>query len=251
MDNYLFFTLKSYLINENSQIDIEQISFILGKKYLLTFQEKKGDHFEHIRERLREKIGLVRERSIDYLLFLLLEAMLDNYDLTIKSKISEIENRIKFDSQTDVKPEMMIEIEKFKDELNLLKKSLQPILDSLVKIEKGFTDIIVDDNLKYYMGLRDTCQHLTAEIDFNLQKLESAINMFFSLQNQKMNQIMKTLTIVASIFIPLTFIAGIYGMNFENMPELKWDNGYFFVLGFMLIIIIVLSMFFRFKKWFK
>lgn len=250
-DQYLFFTVKSHLLNDDNEIEIEQVSFILGEDFLFTFQEKKGDHFAHIRSRLRDKIGLVREKSVDYLLFLLLEAIIDNYHITIQKIENEIETKIVFDDVQSTHPNVIAEIEKLKLKLNILRKSLLPILDSLIKIEKGFAGLISETNLKYFSVLKDMCQFLSSEIESDLQKLEGGINMYFSVQNQKMNQIMKTLTIIASIFIPLTFLAGVYGMNFENMPELKWDFGYYFVLIVMAVIMIGMFFFFSLKKWFK
>jgi magnesium transporter len=249
-DSYLFFTVKSVEAETSGDLISEQISFILFENSLITFQERKGDHFEHIRTRLREKIGLVREKTVDYLLFLLLEAIIDNYHIALQKMETEIELLIAGENSDISNPDFIGNIEQYKTRLNTLKKSLLPIIESLTKIGKGLSDQIREENNKFYEVLRDTCLFLNAEIDSDLLRLEGAINMFFTLQNQKMNQIMKTLTIIASIFIPLTFIAGIYGMNFENMPELKWELGYFAALGVMLVITIALLIFFKIRKWF-
>lgn len=251
-EKHEYYTIKSILFEgEGMEITTEQISFILGNNYLFSFQEKKGDHFEHIRGRIREKIGRVRLKGPDYLLYLLLEAIVDNYYITIKKIEKSIEDALIFEREISVKAEELAVIENLKSKVDQIRKNLQPVLDSLSMVEKGFSDIIEKDNLKYFAALRDTCLFLSAELDSDLQKLESGANMYFSLQNQNMNQIMKTLTIVTVIFIPLSFIAGVYGMNFDYMPELKWDHGYFLALGLMLTISLSLIMFFRARGWFK
>lgn len=248
-EDYWFFSIKSVLPSDNQQIEIEQLSFILGKKYLISFQEREADYFQHIRHRLRNHVGKIRERGVDYLLYLLLEAILDNYFKTI----SDIEKRIDqlgiSDIDSDPSPQTLKLIETFKRDIHLVKKTILPIKEFITRLEHEKFGLINEEYIKYYYELKDLCLSLIDECDSINVKLESQTNLFFSLQGHRMNQIMKTLTVVATIFIPLTFIAGIYGMNFENMPELGWKYGYMAVWGVMAVLVIVMVVFIRKKKW--
>lgn len=248
--DYCFFSTKSILPSFNNEIESEQLSFILGKNYLLSFQEKKGDHFDHVRQRIREKLGLVRYRRPDFLLFLLFESILDNYFKTIDILESKLdENRI-IDIKSDPSPDIIQNIENLKRQVLLIKKTIIPIKEFMVKIEHEDFDLISEKNLKYFSELKDLCLTLLDNCDKLEIRIESSVNMFFSIQGHRMNQVMKTLTVVATIFIPLTFIAGIYGMNFSNMPELQWKWGYFGVWLIMISVAVGMLIYFRNKKWF-
>lgn len=249
-DNYWFFSIKSIVPTREVQLEQEQLSFILGHNFLISFQEKKADYFEHIRQRLRNKIGIIRNRSADYLLYLLLESILDNYFKTVDSIEDNIIKLRILDLDTDPSPELIKKIELYKRELNLIKKTISTIKDFLAKMERDNTGFIKEVHLKYYFELKDLCLTLLDNCDTLSARLESSINLFFSIQGSRMNQVMKTLTVVSTIFIPLTFIAGVYGMNFTNMPELTWKWGYLFAWGLMLIILIGMIIYFKKKKWY-
>ena len=248
-DNYVQFSIKSILPHSNNHLETEQISFVLSKNYLLSFQEKKGDHFEHIRDRIRGNNGIVRERGADYLLFLLLGAILENYFETVEVIEAKTNRIASIDVNSNPHPDTIMEIERLKQELQFIKKNLEPFKTSIATIEKGMS-FIDERHLKYYFELKDHSSQLLDEIYTLIIRLESATNMFFSLQGFKMNQIMKTLTIISTIFIPLTFIGGIYGMNFDVMPEIHWPYGYFVIWAIMLLTIILMLIYFRRKKWF-
>ncbi len=249
-DNYCFFTLKSVLPTSNYHVVSEQLSFILGKNYLVSFQEKKADYFEHVRQRIRENIGIVNHRTPDYLLFLLLESILDNYFKTIDNIENNIEEFGIIDVNSDPSPDVLKDIEQFKREIHLIRKTLLPIKEFLLKVEVEQFNLIHKKHIKYFMELKDLCLTLLDSCDQNEVRLESNINLFFSVQGHRMNQVMKILTVVATIFIPLTFIAGIYGMNFSYMPELNWKWGYFMIWGFMILVFLLMIYYFRKKKWF-
>jgi len=249
-DNYWFFTMKSILPSDDANIHMEQISFILGDNYLLSFQEKKADYFSHIRERIRKNIGIVRERKSDYLLYLLVEAILDNYFKTAEEFENKIDRLNHFNTKSDPSPGLILKMEEYKREIQQIIKTLTPIREFVNKVERERFALIDKKHIKYYLELKDQCLQLSDAFDKMLSRIDSNINLFFSIQGHRMNQIMKTLTIVASIFIPLTFIAGIYGMNFKYMPELEWEWGYFSILSLMFMIIIALSLFFKRKNWF-
>lgn len=250
LGEYLFISIRSILPSTDHDFEVEQISFILGDNTLFSFQEKKGDHFEHVRARIREDAGIVRKKGADFLLFLLIQGIVENYFATLDQL--ELAVREKADpllvDNTD--PSIVGTIEHFKRKLLQLRKNISALRDGMQSIEKGTVKMIGDDQLKYYFDLKDNCLNLLETIDALELRLESSENLFFSLQGHKMNQVMTTLTIMAAIFIPLTFLAGIYGMNFENMPELGWKWSYFVLLGIMAVVSLGLIYYFKKRKWF-
>lgn len=250
LDDYWFFSTKSILPSKTHEIEAEQLSFVIGANFLISFQEKKGDYFEHIRYRLRENVGIVRERGADYLLYLLLEALLDNYFKTLERIDAEIEKFEIIDINSDPSPEILNTIENYKRQINFIKKTIIPIKEIVAKVEREQFHLIQKKHIKYYFELKDLSLTLVDICDQILSRLESSINLFFSVQGHRMNMVMKTLTVISSIFIPLTFIAGVYGMNFVNIPELNLKWGYFAVWGVMVVIFILMLIYFKKKKWF-
>jgi magnesium transporter len=249
-EKHLFFTLKSIIPTNNSLIKQEQLSFILGSNFLVSFQEKKADYFNHIRQRLRNNIGIIRDHGSDYLLFLLLESILDNYFKTIDNIECKIEELTVIDIDTDPSPTTLKTIELYKRQIYQVKKTIIPIKEFVTKIEREKFDFIQEKHIKYFYEIKDLCLSLIDDCDNLNVRLESSINMFFSVQGHRMNQVMKTLTVVATIFIPLTFIAGIYGMNFTNMPELNWEWGYFGIWLIIVIVFLTMLIYFKRKKWY-
>lgn len=249
-DHYCFFTLKSVLPATGYQVVSEQLSFILGKNYLVSFQERKADYFTHVRQRIKENIGIVNHRGPDYLLFLLLESILDNYFKTVDNIERNIETFGIIDVNSDPSPDVLNDIEQFKREIHLIRKTILPIKEFIAKVEVEQFNLIHKKQIKYFLELKDLCLTLLDSCDQIDVRLESSINLFFSIQGHRMNQVMKTLTVVSTIFIPLTFIAGVYGMNFINMPELNWKWGYFGILGIMLFVFLLMLNYFHKKKWF-
>jgi magnesium transporter len=245
LDDLLFVTTR-VLITESQKLDSEQMIFIVSPGFLWSVQEKEGDYFNWIRERLEGNKGIVRKKKADYLLFLLLESIIDNYQDTYQENAELSSDKL---SSGNIKPtpEFTSLVEKRKQELFNFKKATLGLRDTIIKLEKvdieGF-------NVKYFSELKEQTSNLISNIDFELQELESKINLIFSIQGHRLNEVMKTLTILSVIFIPLTFLAGIYGMNFENMPELKSQNGYFILLGIMVLVTIAAVWYFKRKKWF-
>ena len=254
LHDVLFFNIKSLLPTENSDnLSVEQISFLIKEGILVSFQEKRSDFFTHIRERIRTHSGIVRTKKADYLLYLLLDAIMENFYITIEAEEDKVELLISL-SKTSVNPSILIQIEKHRDNFNFLKRSIIPLRDSLYSIKSIKDDdvfnAIAHENFSFFSRLHQKSLELLDQIDDDMVTLESASNFFFSSQNHKMNEVMKTLTIVSAIFIPLTFIVGVYGMNFENMPELKYTNGYYIVIGFMFSIVIGMVYYFKKRNWF-
>lgn len=250
----LFFNIKSLLPSEGSDaIEVEQISFLLKKDVLLSFQEKRSDFFIHIRERIRSHSGLVRSRKADYLLYILLDSIMENFYITLENEEDKVEELIDMTKQNP-DPVILERIEKHRDNFNFLKRSIIPLRDSLYEIKSIKDDTVFneiqDDTFSFFARLHQKSLELLEQIDSDMDTLESASNFFFSAQTHKMNEVMKTLTIVSSIFIPLTFIVGVYGMNFENMPELKSTYGYPIVMGVMFLLVIGMIVYFKKRRWF-
>ncbi|MDN3677578.1 magnesium/cobalt transporter CorA [Flavobacterium paronense] len=257
LDEYhdtLFFNVKSLLPEEDSNnIKVEQISFLLKNGILVSFQEKRSDFFTHIRERMRTHSGIVRTKKADYLLYLLLDAIMENFYITIENEEDKVEELINL-SKKDTNLSVLEQIEKHRDNFNFLKRSIIPLRDSLYSIKSikddNVFDAIESNNFTFFERLHQKCLELLEQIEYDMTTLESASNFFFSTQNHKMNEVMKTLTVVSVFFMPLTFIVGVYGMNFENMPELHWQYGYFIILGCMLLLLLGMIYYFKRRNWY-
>ncbi len=257
LDEYhdtLFFNIKSLLPDADSNnIMVEQISFLLKNGILVSFQEKRSDFFAHIRERIRTHSGIVRTKKADYLLFLLLDAIMENFYITIENEEDKVEMLINLSKRsTDLS--ILEQIEKHRDNYNFLKRSIIPLRDSLYSIKSikddNVFDAIEDNNFTFFERLHQKCLELLEQIEYDLSTLDSASNFFFSTQSHKMNEVMKTLTVVSVLFMPLTFIVGVYGMNFKFMPELELEYGYFGILGLMFLLLLVMIYYFKKKKWY-
>jgi magnesium transporter len=245
LENILFLTTR-VLITDDNKLDSEQMIFIVSPDFLWSIQEKSGDYFNWIRERLEGNKGIVRRKNADYLLFLLLESIVDNYQDTYLENAELSADKLD-SSNIKPTPEFTSLVEKRKQELFNFKKATLSLRDTVIKLEKVH---IEGFNTKYFSELKEQTNNLISNIDFELQELESKINLIFSIQGHRLNEVMKTLTILSVVFIPLTFLAGIYGMNFENIPELKFKYSYFILLGLMVIITIISVWYFKRKKWF-
>ena len=250
--SYLAFSVRSALPDEKNtfNLDQEQISFILSKHYLISFQEKSSDHFVNVRERIEKNKGKIRVKGPDFLLFRMLEAITDNY-FEVLEQITESTSVLEFRVTQRPTSNTLKEIELEKRKLMELKKIVSPLKELTSQLEKSHSHLIASDNHYYFSDLKENCLSILEEIEANKQILDGMNNLYYAIQGQRMNEIMKVLTIISAIFIPLTFIAGIYGMNFENMPELRSENGYFITLLVMAIIAVSSVLYFNKKGWFK
>jgi magnesium transporter len=247
--DYIFIILKMhYYDKENNEIKIEQVSLIFGKNYVISFQEREGDVFDSIRERIRNNIGRIRKARADYLIYALMDAIIDNY-FTILEKLGEETEDLETKVIKNPVPANLQIIYRLKSELIFLRKSVWPLREVISILEKG-ESALIDKSTNIY--LRDIYGH-TIQVMDTVETLRDVISgtleVYLSSVSNRMNEIMKVLTIIATIFIPLTFIVGIYGMNFQYMPELKWVWSYPVVLLGMLIIGIIMVFYFRRKKW--
>ena len=248
-DDYLFFTLKMLYRIEGDKIDYEQISFILGTNYLISFQEKEGDLFDAFRERIRLDQGKVRKMKADYLMYRLIDIIVDNYYTVldnIGTQMDEIEECI----YTDSAEEAFKKIQSIKKELIFLRKAVYPLREALSRVIKGETSFVQEENLRYFSDVYDHTVHVIDTLETYKDLTASLLDIHMNTMNNRMSEVMKLLAVITTIFIPLTFIAGIYGMNFDWMPELREKWGYPIVLGIMAIIAAGMVYYFKRKKWF-
>lgn len=245
LDDCMFLSFKM-LHYVKSSFHFEQMLFIASPNYIWSIQEKSGDYFEHIRERIKDNKGIIRKKKADYLLYRIIESIIDNYYLAYE-KLLEKSHELKDLSQVKPTPDFVIIIENNKQNLFILKKAISSLREAISRIEKLELE---NFETHYFSELKEQANFMIDDIDFDLQQYESSINLIFNIQSHRLNDVMKTLTIISAIFIPLTFLAGIYGMNFKNMPELETEYGYFIVIGVMLIIALLSIYYFKKTKWF-
>jgi magnesium transporter len=249
---YMSFHVMSALPKElgNPFLHQDQISFLMGENYLISFQDKPSDHFPDVRDRIEKGRGKIRAKGSDFLMFRMLEAIIDNYFEVLEEISSQIET---IDTQLHLTQDKSIlaSIELEKRKLIELRKIAQPMRDVTNQLENSESPFIQSSNRHYFRSLRSSCMSVLEEIDANKQILEGMANLYYAAQGQRMNEIMRVLTVVSSIFIPLTFIVGVYGMNFEHMPELKYTYGYYSVIAFMFALSIGLVVLFIKRGWIK
>nr|WKN39107.1 magnesium/cobalt transporter CorA [Tunicatimonas sp. TK19036] len=248
-EEYLFITLKMLNLNEETHhIEQEHISFILTPQVLISFQEQRKDVFDPVRERLEAAKGRIRKRGTDYLLYALMDVIVDNY-YTVTEEYNEQLILLEDSLIRNPTQDAMERITFYTRHVVELRKSVLPLREALSKLIND--ESFVEENTRRFF--RDVYSHLEQAIstmETQREVLNGLMNLYMSMLSNKMNNVMKTLTIIATIFIPLTFVAGIYGMNFDNMPELHWELGYPAVLVFMLVSGVLMYLWMRTNRWF-
>ena len=248
-DTHIYLVLKMlYYDDKTNEINSEQVSIIFGQNYVISFQEKEVDVFNPIRERIRTGKGRIRKMGADHLAYSLIDAIVDGYFIILEKLGENIED-VEEKMMANPTPETLHSIHKLKRRMISLRKSVWPLREVVNALER-YDSSLIQDNTRIY--LKDVYDHTIQVIDtvetFR-DMLSGMLDVYLSSISNKMNEIMKVLTIIATIFIPLTFIAGVYGMNFENMPELRWQWGYPAIWSVMLFIGILMLVYFRKKKW--
>ena len=247
--DYLFIVAKMLYHKENGILENEHISIVVGKDYVLTFQEADGDVFDAIRERLTNNKGRLRNNGPDYLVFAILDSIIDNYFIVIEEisdKIETLEEQL-FTAQPN--DDITFEIQELKRTVLRIRRAVFPLREVIGRLEKIDSTLIKEKTLNYIRDLYDHIIQVSENIEIYREMTWGLMDMYMTTISNKMNEVMKVLTIMASIFIPLTFMAGIYGMNFEYMPELQWKYSYFVLWGLMILVFLGMIIYFKRKRW--
>ncbi len=250
-DNYVYITLKMFLWDKKHQTySKDQVSLILGNDFLLTFQESHHDLYKHIQERLRGASGQrLRQNGSDYLAYRIMDTIIDYYFVVLEAigdKIEKAEEVIIADSN----PQCTRLIYQLKHQLMVLRKCIWPTREAVSHLMQMENSLVSSFTRVYLRDLYDHVVQAIDTIETFRDILASMLDIYLSVITNRMNEVMKTLTIIATIFIPITFITSLYGMNFVNMPELHWHWGYYMVLGVMSVIVLFMLRYFRRKNWF-
>lgn len=247
-DSYLFFVFKMLYLDENSEVMSEQVSLLLGENYVVSFQEKQGDVFEPVRNRIRADKGRVRKAGSDYLAYALLDAVVDYY-FVILEKIGEKIEVLEEEIMANGSSQTLLGLHQLKKNLILLRKSVWPLREVIVSLEKSESSLIQKSTRPYLRDVYDHAIQVIDAVETYRDMVTGLMDVYLSSLSNRMNEVMKFLTIFSTIFIPLTFMAGIYGMNFRYMPELEWRGAYFVLLGLMAISAVSMLGYFKKRKW--
>jgi len=248
-DNCTLITIKMLQQDHKTgTIMVENLSLVLTKSVLITFQERKGDVFEPVRERIRKQKKRIRNGGTDYLTFALLDIVVDNYLYVISllgEKVETLEENLLLNPNQVV----INEINNYKRELNFLRKNIKPAKEMIFSLAKMESEFITESTYIHFKELQDNISQANDTSDSYREILSDQLNIYHTTISSKLNDIMKFLTVFSVIFIPLTFIAGIYGTNFDNVPELHYKYSYFIMWGVIVVVAIVMLLYFIKKKW--
>ncbi len=249
-DDHLFIVVRMFFLNEEkNELEGEQISFIVGANFVISFQERQGDVFEQVRERLRNGKGRIRKKGSDYLAYCLIDAIVDSY-YTILETLGEHIESLQEELVSEPKQEDLQIIQDLKSDMLFIRKSVWPLREVIGGLVRSESTLIKQDVLVY---IRDVYDHVIQAIDTietYRDMLSAMLDIYLSSVGNRMNEVMKVLTIIATIFIPMTFLAGVYGMNFKYMPELGWRYAYLFFWIVVSVVLIAMIAYFKRKKWF-
>ena len=247
--NHVFVVLKMlYYDREKNELEAEQVSLIFGSNFVISFQERVGQIFEPLRERIRKGKGRVRKSGADYLAYALIDSIVDNYFVILEQFGERIEDTEQ-ELATNPTMETLQSIRVFKKEMIFLRKSIWPLREVVNSLERGESSLIHESTGIYLRDVYDHTIQIIDTVESYRDMLSGMLDVYLSSISNKMNEVMKVLTIFAAIFIPLTFVAGVYGTNFKFIPELEWQWSYFIFLGVLAIIAILMLAYFRRKRW--
>lgn len=247
--NDAFFVLHALAYdNINHELNFEQIAIYFGENFLITFQENADDTFKPVRERLEVSSGRIRNRKSDYLAYALIDNLVDNYFEVLdrfEERMEELEAEITANPTRRAKED----IYHLKFQMLAMRKSVMPLRDAVNRFSRCECSAVEESSAVYIRDLFDHVLRIADLVETYRDMLNGIIELYHSELSLRMNNVMQVLTVTTTIFVPLTFLAGVYGMNFDNMPELHWKYGYFYLLGLMFVIAVLLLIYFRRKKW--
>ena len=248
-DEYLYIVLNAIQpAAEGAELVAEEISLVLGPNYLLSFYTGGDDLYAPVRERLLQAKGRIRKLGADYLAYSLIDLVVDNYFVELEKFGDQMES-LEDEVVANPSPRTLRDVHQFKNDMIMLRKSLWPLREVVARLERRESPLISENLGKYF---RDVYDHTIIAIDTvetYRDILSGMLDIYLSSMSNRLNSIMKVLTIIATIFMPLTFITSLYGMNFKHMPELQWEYGYFMVLGMVVVIAVAMLEYFRRKRW--
>ncbi|KPJ56310.1 MAG: magnesium transporter [Planctomycetes bacterium DG_58] len=245
-EGHLFVVLR--MLHYEEAVDTEQVSIFLGSDYVVTFQERPGDCLDPIRERLRKGTGQLRRQGADYLMYAIIDTVIDNY-FPFLEQVGEVVEDLEGEVVENPTRQTLSRVHDIKRGLLDVRRSVWPLRDAVNQLIREETPLIGKTAQLYLRDCYDHTIHVLDVVETYRELAGGLMDIYLSSVSNKMNEVMKVLTIIATIFIPLTFIAGIYGMNFEKMPELKWPWAYPLVWGVMVVVAIVMLLFFRHRGW--
>jgi magnesium transporter len=247
-DDYIYIVLRLINYAADNELSSEQISLILGSNFLISFQESDGAVFAPVLERLRTSKGRIRKTGADYLAYALMDLIVDNYFVVLE-KFGEAIEYLEEEVVKQPTPGTLRDIHRFKYDMILLRKSVWPLREVIARLDRRESDLIQEATGIYF---KDVYDHTIIAID-NIETyrdiLSGMLDIYLSSISNRLNEVMKVLTVIATIFMPLTFLAGVWGMNFKYMPELNWIWGYPAALSLMIVIALCMVRYFRRKKW--
>jgi magnesium transporter len=248
-ESYIYLVLKMLQFEEDiAGVKAEQVSIILGPGFVLSFQETEGDTFDAVRERLRNSKGRIRSSGSSYLAYALMDSIVDNYFVVLE-KIGGFLEVLEENVIEDPTPAILQDVHGIKKEIIYLRRSVWPLREVIGKLERSESPLIEEVTLVFLKDIYDHTIRIIETAETYRDITSGIMDVYLSSVSNKMNEVMKTLTIIATIFIPLTFIAGVYGMNFRNMPELAWEWGYPAAWIIMALVSAFMLMYFRRKRW--
>jgi magnesium transporter len=237
-----------YYDDKAAQIEAEQVSLIFGPNWVITCQERAGDVFDTVRERIKNGKGRIRKMGADYLAYSLVDAIVDNYFIILERLGEEIEDT-ETELATNPKAETLESIRTMKREMIFLRKSVWPLRELVANLERGESPLMRKSTGIYLRDVYDHTIQIIDTVESYRDMISGMLDIYLSSISNRLSEVMKILTIFAAIFIPLTFVVGIYGMNFEYIPELKWPWGYFGLLIIMATIATAMLFYFKRKRW--
>jgi magnesium transporter len=247
-DSYLFLVMKMLSVTDRQEIVVEQVSLVLGRNFVLSFQENGADVFTPVRDRLRGGKGRLRQSGSDYLLYALVDAIVDQY-FTVLEVLGETIEALQDLVVSDPKPETLRQIHTLKRQLLFLRRAVWPLREATNNLSRSECPLLQESTKVFFRDVYDHVVQIVDTVETLREMVSASLDIYLSSISYRLNAVMKVLTIITTIFMPLTFIVGIYGMNFEHMPELRWAWGYPLVLGVIVVIAIAMLGFFKWKKW--
>lgn len=249
-DDYVYIVLRMLTHDEKrNEAESEQVSIILSHDMVLTFQEKESDDFESIRNRIRKKKGKLYRMGSDFLCYSIIDYIIDNYFIVLE-KIGDRIDTLEEEVLGHIEEDTIQKLHALKRDTLAIKKSLWPLRDILSIMLKPGSPIVKDETKLFLRDAYDHTVEAIETVEVYRDFISGLLDINLSRMSNRMNEIMKVLTLISTIFMPLTFIAGVYGMNFKNMPETEWKSGYFLILSIMFSMAALMLVFFKKKKWF-